>query len=105
MSTHSGLLDILTSSNVNLESPVEKAVAEMMLERELIVRCDRVKKTIRPGKTKLSKWPAKLVMHPVSYCTLFVFFSRWDTGFHIFHGLFLTEANFHRKRRLLCLEF
>ncbi|KAF9596050.1 hypothetical protein IFM89_006977 [Coptis chinensis] len=35
-------------------------VADALLRKNLVVRCDRVVKTLRPGKKKLSTWPAHL---------------------------------------------
>lgn len=48
-----------------LHQPLEQALLEIMLVAGLVVRCDRVVKTVRPGKKKLSKWPARLEIHPV----------------------------------------
>jgi translocation protein SEC62 len=39
---------------------VEIDIGNILLKRKLIVRCDRVSKTPRPGKTKLSKWPGRI---------------------------------------------
>ncbi|KAK1364270.1 Translocation protein SEC62 [Heracleum sosnowskyi] len=57
---HSELKDILESDR-NLE--VED-IANVLLEKNLLVRCDRVVKTVRPGKKKLSTWPAHLEIFP-----------------------------------------
>ncbi|KAF8103912.1 hypothetical protein N665_0182s0019 [Sinapis alba] len=35
-------------------------IANVLLGKNLLVRCDRVTKTLRPGKKKLSTWPAHL---------------------------------------------
>lgn len=35
-------------------------IVNTLLQKNLIVRCDRVMKTVRPGKKKLSSWPAHL---------------------------------------------
>lgn len=43
----------------------EEDLGNLLLKRKLILRCDRVLKTPRPGKTKLSKWPARLELFPV----------------------------------------
>ena len=43
----------------------EEDLGNLLLKRKLILRCDRVLKTPRPGKTKLSKWPARLELYPV----------------------------------------
>lgn len=63
MKNHPDLKDIL-ESNRNLE--VEE-IANSLLRNNLLVRCDRVVKTVRPGKKKLSTWPAHLEIFPVSY--------------------------------------
>ncbi|CAN0891865.1 Translocation protein sec62 [Linum grandiflorum] len=39
-------------------------IANTLLSKNLLVRCDRVVKTIRPGKKKLSTWPAHLEIFP-----------------------------------------
>ncbi|XP_020574753.1 uncharacterized protein LOC110020836 [Phalaenopsis equestris] len=44
------------------ELDVEEIV-NILLSKNLIVRCDRVVKTVRPGKKKLSSWPAHLEIH------------------------------------------
>lgn len=44
---------------------VELDIGNFLLRKKLIVRCDRVSKTLRPGKTKLSKWPARIEIYPV----------------------------------------
>lgn len=59
---HPELKDILESDR-NLE--VEDIV-NVLLSKNLLVRCDRVVKTVRPGKRKLSTWPAHLEIYPVS---------------------------------------
>ncbi|KAI0516416.1 hypothetical protein KFK09_009091 [Dendrobium nobile] len=38
-------------------------IINTLLRKNLIVRCDRVLKTVRPGKKKLSSWPAHLEIH------------------------------------------
>ncbi|KAL7126896.1 hypothetical protein ABFS83_14G217200 [Erythranthe nasuta] len=53
---HPELKDVLESDK-NLES---EDIANTLLRKNLIVRCDRVVKTVRPGKRKLSTWPAHL---------------------------------------------
>ncbi|KAK4419574.1 hypothetical protein Salat_2370300 [Sesamum alatum] len=53
---HAELKDLLESDK-HLE--VED-IANILLRKNLIVRCDRVVKTVRPGKRKLSTWPAHL---------------------------------------------
>jgi len=62
LKNHSEVKDILESNN-NLE--VEE-IANTLLSKNLLVRCDRVVKTVRPGKKKLSTWPAHLEIFPVS---------------------------------------
>lgn len=59
---HPELKEILESDR-NLE--VEDIV-NVLLGKNLLVRCDRVVKTVRPGKKKLSTWPAHLEIFPVS---------------------------------------
>ncbi|OVA10247.1 Translocation protein Sec62 [Macleaya cordata] len=39
-------------------------IADVLLRKNLLVRCDRVVKTVRPGKKKLSTWPAHLEIFP-----------------------------------------
>ncbi|KAI9109145.1 hypothetical protein K1719_019768 [Acacia pycnantha] len=50
------LKDILESDR-KLET---EDIADILLRKNLLVRCDRVVKTVRPGKKKLSTWPAHL---------------------------------------------
>ena len=64
---HSELKDILESDR-NLEA---EDIANVLLEKNLLVRCDRVVKTVRPGKKKLSTWPAHLEIFPVRSCLNF----------------------------------
>ncbi|XP_076947081.1 translocation protein SEC62-like [Bidens hawaiensis] len=59
LKNHPELKDILESSR-NLE--VEDIV-DALLKKNLLVRCDRVVKTVRPGKRKLSTWPAHLEIY------------------------------------------
>ncbi|KAK1259929.1 hypothetical protein QJS04_geneDACA010271 [Acorus gramineus] len=56
----------LLGSETDLE--VEDIV-NILLKKNLLVRCDRVVKTVRPGKKKLSTWPAHLEIFHVS-CVL-----------------------------------
>ncbi|KAJ8424749.1 hypothetical protein Cgig2_013530 [Carnegiea gigantea] len=58
--THPEVRDIL-GSDKNLE--VEE-IGNTLLKKNIIVRCDRVLKTVRPGKKKLSTWPAHLEIFP-----------------------------------------
>ncbi|KAG2394837.1 uncharacterized protein HKW66_Vig0077880 [Vigna angularis] len=60
------LKDILESDR-NLDT---EEIANILLGKNLLVRCDRVVKTVRPGKKKLSTWPAHLEIFP----TLLSFF-------------------------------
>ncbi|XP_050370475.1 uncharacterized protein LOC126788520 isoform X2 [Argentina anserina] len=53
---HPELKDVLDSDR-SLEA---EDIANMLLRKNLLVRCDRVVKTVRPGKKKLSTWPAHL---------------------------------------------
>lgn len=62
MKNHPELKDILESDK-NLET---EDIANILLGKNLLVRCDRVVKTVRPGKKKLSTWPAHLEIFPVS---------------------------------------
>ncbi|XP_039114581.1 uncharacterized protein LOC120249935 isoform X1 [Dioscorea cayenensis subsp. rotundata] len=39
-------------------------IVNTLLMKNLLVRCDRVVKTVRPGKKKLSSWPAHLEIYP-----------------------------------------
>ncbi|KAL8545153.1 hypothetical protein ACS0TY_005373 [Phlomoides rotata] len=50
----------LLESDKNLEI---EDIANTLLRKNLIVRCDRVVKTVRPGKRKLSTWPAHLEIY------------------------------------------
>lgn len=62
MKNHPEVKDILESDR-NLET---EDIANILLGKSLLVRCDRVVKTVRPGKKKLSTWPAHLEIFPVS---------------------------------------
>ncbi|KAE8728373.1 nuclear transcription factor Y subunit A-1-like [Hibiscus syriacus] len=60
MKNHPELKDILESDrNLEIED-----IANSLLQKKLLVRCDRVVKTVRPGKKKLSTWPAHLEIFP-----------------------------------------
>lgn len=59
---HPELKDVLESDR-NLEP---EDIANSLLKKNLLVRCDRVVKTVRPGKKKLSTWPAHLEIFSVS---------------------------------------
>ncbi|KAM0950372.1 putative translocation protein Sec62 [Dioscorea sansibarensis] len=39
-------------------------IVNTLLMKNLLVRCDRMVKTVRPGKKKLSSWPAHLEIYP-----------------------------------------
>ncbi|XP_075493966.1 translocation protein SEC62-like [Primulina tabacum] len=53
---HSELKDVLESDkDLEIED-----IANILLSKNLIVRCDRVVKIVRPGRRKLSTWPAHL---------------------------------------------
>ncbi|KAK4358885.1 hypothetical protein RND71_021114 [Anisodus tanguticus] len=56
---HSELKDILESDRI-LEP---EDIANILLKKNLLVRCDRVVKTVRPGKKKLSTFPAHLEIY------------------------------------------
>ncbi|KAL6966504.1 hypothetical protein U1Q18_032284, partial [Sarracenia purpurea var. burkii] len=57
---HPEAKDLLESdSNLEIED-----IGNFLLRKNLLVRCDRVVKTVRPGKRKLSKWPAHLEIFP-----------------------------------------
>ncbi|GER55060.1 translocation protein sec62 [Striga asiatica] len=56
LKNHPELKDLLEQDK-NLET---EDIANILLRKSLIVRCDRVVKTVRPGKRKLSTWPAHL---------------------------------------------
>ncbi|KAJ4971677.1 hypothetical protein NE237_004776 [Protea cynaroides] len=60
LKNHPELKEVLESDR-NLE--VED-IANVLLRKSLLVRCDRVVKTVRPGKKKLSTWPAHLELFP-----------------------------------------
>ncbi|KAL1539946.1 hypothetical protein AAHA92_24369 [Salvia divinorum] len=57
---HPEIKDLLESDK-NLET---EDIANSLLRKNLIVRCDRVVKIVRPGKRKLSTWPAHLEIFP-----------------------------------------
>ncbi|KAK0606026.1 hypothetical protein LWI29_033325 [Acer saccharum] len=60
LKNHPELKEILESDR-NLET---EDIANALLRKNLLVRCDRVVKTLRPGKKKLSTWPAHLEIFP-----------------------------------------
>lgn len=71
---HPELKDILESDK-NLEAD---DIANALLRKNLLARCDRVVKTVRPGKKKLSTWPAHLEIFPVCNFDLHVRFKYFD---------------------------
>lgn len=66
---HPELASIVADIDDAGSSPSEEEIAELFLKRKLIVRCERMVKTVRPGRKKLSKWPARLLIHPVQSFT------------------------------------
>ena len=64
---HPSLMAGLIPENLDVDEESRSSMAAALLQKGLIVRCDRAVKTIRPGKKKLSKWPAKLEVHLVSF--------------------------------------
>ncbi|KAJ0714379.1 putative translocation protein Sec62 [Helianthus annuus] len=60
LKNHPELKDILESDR-HLEVD---DIVNVLLSKNLLVRCDRVVKTVRPGKRKLSTWPAHLEIFP-----------------------------------------
>ncbi|KAK6925624.1 hypothetical protein RJ641_007343 [Dillenia turbinata] len=66
MKNHPELKDVLESDkNLDVED-----IGNALLRKNLLVRCDRVVKTVRPGKRKLSTWPAHLEIFPFLYVTV-----------------------------------
>lgn len=62
LENHAELKGLLGSDLVSRES--EDEIGNLLLKRKLVIRCDRVVKAPRPGKKKLSKWPARLELFP-----------------------------------------
>ncbi|KAL4310640.1 hypothetical protein GQ457_01G048890 [Hibiscus cannabinus] len=60
MKNHPELKEILESDR-DLET---EDIADILLQKNLLVRSDRVVKIVRPGKKKLSSWPAHLEIFP-----------------------------------------
>ena len=79
---HPELKDILESDK-NLEAD---DIANALLRKNLLARCDRVVKTVRPGKKKLSTWPAHLEIFPVCNFDLHVRFKYFDMYLFFFIG-------------------
>lgn len=71
---HPEVKDILESDK-NIEAD---DIANALLRKNLLARCDRVVKTVRPGKKKLSTWPAHLEIFPVCYFDLHLRFKYFD---------------------------
>lgn len=69
LKSHPELKDVLELDRI-LET---EEIANILLAKNLLVRCDRVVKTVRPGKKKLSTWPAHLEIFPVSFFFWFEF--------------------------------
>ncbi|CAI7868236.1 unnamed protein product [Closterium sp. NIES-54] len=61
----------------SLRKPIEEAVFHALVEAQLVVRCDRVVKTLRTGRKKLSKWPARLDFHQDQAFTVDDGFYAW----------------------------
>ncbi|KAF3796137.1 Translocation protein [Nymphaea thermarum] len=60
LKNHPEVKEVLGSEkNLDVES-----IGNTLLRKSLIVRCDRLIKIIRPGKKKLSTWPAHLEIFP-----------------------------------------
>ncbi|XP_072991740.1 uncharacterized protein [Typha latifolia] len=59
LKNHSEVKEIL-GSDKDLEA---EDIINTLLRKNLLIRCDRVVKTVRPGKRKLSSWPAHLEIH------------------------------------------
>lgn len=55
-------LKVVLGSDNDLEA---EDLGDILLKKNLLLRCDRVVKTVRPGKKKLSSWPAHLEIFPV----------------------------------------
>ena len=62
---HPGLMTGVLAEDHKVDDESRASMAVALLLKGLIVRCDRAVKTIRPGRKKLSKWPAKLEVHSV----------------------------------------
>lgn len=62
MKNHPELKEIL-ESDTNLEA---EDIANVLLRKNLLVRCDRVNRTVRPGRKRLSTWPGHLEIFAVS---------------------------------------
>lgn len=79
---HPEVKDILESDR-NLET---EDIANALLCKNLLVRCDRVVKTLRPGKKKLSTWPAHLEIFPVSHLFNFDIRLEYLKVFYFFYN-------------------
>lgn len=61
MKNHPELREILgTDKDLDVDE-----IVNTLLSKHLLIRCDRLVKTLRPGKKKLSSWPAHLQIHTV----------------------------------------
>ncbi|KAF3323237.1 Translocation protein sec62 [Carex littledalei] len=59
MKNHPELREILgTDKDLDVDE-----IVNTLLSKHLLIRCDRLVKTLRPGKKKLSSWPAHLQIH------------------------------------------
>ncbi|XP_010544185.1 PREDICTED: uncharacterized protein LOC104816878 [Tarenaya hassleriana] len=67
-------------------------IANALLRKNLLVRCDRVVKTVRPGKKKLSTWPAHLEIFPEQVFSETDAFFAWT--FEKRHPLWQTLLSF-----------
>ncbi|XP_004500194.1 translocation protein SEC62 [Cicer arietinum] len=88
LKNHPEVKDILEVDR-NLET---EDVANILLGKSLLVRCDRVVKTLRPGKKKLSTWPAHLEIFPEQVFTENDAFFAWT--FVKRHPLWQTLLSF-----------
>ena len=62
---HPGLMAGVIPEDHSVVEESRASMAAALLQSGLTVRCDRAVKTIRQGRKKLSKWPAKLEVHSV----------------------------------------
>ncbi|BFI32083.1 translocation protein SEC62 [Marchantia polymorpha subsp. ruderalis] len=56
------LKDILKDERPEDDDP--ETIGNLLLKRKLVLRCERVVRTLRPRKKKLSKWPARIELFP-----------------------------------------
>ncbi|KAK8630323.1 hypothetical protein V6N13_079121 [Hibiscus sabdariffa] len=88
MKNHPELKEILESDR-DLET---EDIADILLQKNLLVRSDRVVKTVRPGKKKLSSWPAHLEIFPMKDESLIIAFSNANIGISTTFHLPLQSA-------------